>query len=70
MDARFDLASAAAVAEEHFARLARQSTSTPPGASFAATQANMAGAAQAAVFSDALLGAIRSRINETKTVTR
>jgi len=65
-----DLSAAAGNARERFAQLAQQTAQTnlaPHGRPLGAT---MAAAASEAIFADALLGALRARLEELKGVTK
>lgn len=71
LDSNADLASAARLARERLAADATTSArlNTGPG-SAGDIERVMADSAQAAIFAEALLGAIRARLAEFKTVTK
>jgi hypothetical protein len=64
-----DLRSAAAGARDRLSAYAGSTARAGTGAG-AGTQRAMAGAAEASIFADALLGAIRSRFEELRGVTK
>jgi hypothetical protein len=64
-----DLRKAALGARDQLSVLAGATARAGLG-SGAGTQTNMAAAAEAAIFADALLGAIRSRFEELRTVAK
>jgi hypothetical protein len=64
-----DLRAAAVGARDRLSMLAGATASAGLG-SGAGTQTKMAAAAEAAIFADALLGAIRARFEELRTVAK
>jgi hypothetical protein len=71
MKESFDLAGAALAAASRLTRSAGETAARGVlHGSFASTQRAMAATAQATIFTDALLGAIRSRLNEIRTITK
>jgi hypothetical protein len=65
-----ELTRAALDARDRFAGFAQKTATAQLSGGFAPTQATMAAAAQAAVFSDALSQALRAHLEELKTVSK
>lgn len=66
----FDLRAAALQARERLGALASGTAVAGTGSGGAGAQRAMAGAAEAAIFADALLAAMRARFEELRTVTK
>ncbi|HTV75036.1 MAG TPA: hypothetical protein VME66_15185 [Candidatus Acidoferrales bacterium] len=65
-----DLAQAALGARDRLSTYSYKTATTNIGGGFAPTQAAMAGAAQQAIFADALLQAVHARFEELKSVSK
>jgi hypothetical protein len=65
-----DLAQAALRARDRLSAYSYNTATTNLSGGFAPTQAAMAGAAQQAIFADALLQAVHARLEELKSVSK